>query len=333
MRRHLLIKLGLVVTLALGCTQAIYIASASGRTPEPPAAEKKKGNGFASALSAPFRALGRLFGGGKREKKAQVAAEKENVQKVEGGEAAGPRRLSEKDAADFQSATTVRVSYGPASAEAQPVTAAAPHDLVIQARALLARAEFGEAISLLSTAASAAPDLAEAYHLLGYAYDRKGLRQLSLDAYARALKLAPKDAQLLNDYGYTLYLRGEHGEAKELLERAAKFAPGDERIWNNLAVVQSRLGKYDAAFKSFTRAGGEFKGHMNVGNALEVAGRDGEALKHYEAARKLNPASRSALQHLADVYQRLGRKEEAEAVRQALNPPKQEKPKGVSGGL
>ena len=333
MRKRVCITLALVAALTFGGAQVLYVADARGFEPDKSVAvaEKKKGGGFASAFGAPFRALGRLFRG-KKEKKEQ-AAERKDGQKEGSGEGGRPRRMTEKDAADFQSATTMRVSYKE-TAPAVPAApaAASPQALVTEARALLARDEFGEAISLLSGAASAAPDLAEAHHLLGYAYDRKGLRQLSRDAYRRALKLAPNDPQLLNDYGYTLYLRGEHKEAKELLKRAAKRAPGDERVWNNLAVVQVKLNQYDDAFKSFARAGGEFKGHMNVGNALERAGRDEDALKHYESARRLNPASRAALQQLADVYQRLGRAAEAAAARQALGAPKQEKPKSENGG-
>jgi Flp pilus assembly protein TadD len=334
MRRHFLIKLAVAAALALGSAQLLYVADASGLTPEaPPAkAEKKKGGGFASALAAPFRALGRLFGGGKKEKKEQAVVERKDGQKEESGGGGRPQRLTENDAANFQSATTMRVSYKEATS-ATPVApaAASPQALVAEARVLLTRDEFGEAISLLSSAASADPNLAEAHHLLGYAYDRKGLRQLSLDAYQRALKLAPNDPQLLNDYGYTLFLRGQLKEAKDLLKRAAKRSPGDERVWNNLAVVQVKLEQYDDAFKSFTRAGGEFKGHMNVANAFERGGRYEDALKHYEAARGLNPASRAALQHLADVYQRLGRAAEAEAARHALGASKQDKAKSENG--
>ena len=335
MRKRNLLTLVAVAALVVGGAHLANVASANdganrgGAAVEAP--QKKKGSGFASALGAPFRAIGRLFGGGRKEKKDQVAAEKKDGQKAENREDAKPRRLTEKDAANFQSATMMRVNYSEAAPVA-PAAAAAPQALVAEARALLARDEFGEAISLLSSAASAAPGLAEAHHLLGYAYDRKGLHQLSLDAYRRAVKLAPNDAQLLNDYGYTLYLRGQHKEAKELLKRAAKRSPGDERVWNNLAVVQVKLGSYDDAFKSFARAGGEFKGRMNVANALERAGRYEDALKHYEAARRVNPSSRAALQHLADLYQRLGRKEEAEAARQLLGAPKQEKPKAENGG-
>jgi Flp pilus assembly protein TadD len=331
MRKRSLLILVVVGALVVGGAHLSNVARANGGENPTAAAEapqRKKGGGFASALGAPFRALGRLFGG-KKERKEQ-AAEKKDGQKEESGGSGRPRRLTEKDAADFQSATTMRVNYK----EAEPAApaAASPQALVVEARALLTRDEFGEAISLLSSAAAAAPDLAEAHHLLGYAYDRRGMRQLSRDAYRRALKLTPDDAQLLNDYGYTLYLRGEHKEAKDLLKRAAKRATGDERVWNNLAVVQAKLGQYDDAFKSFARAGGEFKGHMNVANALERGGRYEDALKHYESARRLDPTSRAALQHLADVYQRLGRAAEAEAARQALGAPKQEKPQSEKGG-
>ena len=334
MRKRSLLVLVVGAALSVGAAHLSNVTSANdgGKSGEAVEASQKKKGGFASALGAPFRAFGRLFGGGKKEKKEQ-AAEKKDGRKEGSGEGGRPRRLTENDAADFQSATTMRVSYREA-APAAPVAsaAAAPPALVAEARARLARDEVGEAISLLSSAAAAAPDLAEAHHLLGYAYDRKGLRQLSLDAYRRALRLAPADPQLLNDYGYTLYLRGEHKEAKDLLKRAAKRAPGDERVWNNLAVVQVKLNQYDDAFKSFARAGGEFKGHMNVGSALERVGRYEDALKHYESARRLNPASRPALQHLFDVYQRLGRAAEAAAARQALGAPGQVKPKSENVG-
>jgi len=174
--------------------------------------------------------------------------------------------------------------------------------------------------------------VAEAHHLLGYAYGRKGLRQLSAESFERAVRLAPNNAQLLNDYGHTLFLRGDYKGAKDRLKRAAKLAPGDERIWNNLALAQARLEDFDDAFKSFSRAGGEFKGRMNVAGLLERSGRAKEALKHYEAARRLDPGSRAVLQHLADLYQRLGRSEEAEAARQAIAALRRDVVKGGSGG-
>lgn len=327
MRKRNLLKLIIVAALAIGGAQLPDVVSANngaGAAPEAP--QKKKGNRFANALSAPFRALGKLFGGGgsKREKENEAVAEAPDIKKLEkqqraSKEAGKPRRVTEKDVADFESAVIMRVRHNTgAPAESSTPSVAPPAALIAQSRALIARQNFGEAISLLSGVVASAPDLAEAHHLLGYAYDRRGLRQLSSEAYQRALKLAPNDAQLLNDYGYTLYLRGQHKEAKDLLKKAARLSPNDERIWNNLAAAQFKLEKFDDAYKSFARAGGEFKGRMNVAGMLERIGRDKDALKHYEAARQLNPSSRAVLQHLVDVYQRLERLDDAEAARQSL---------------
>ena len=56
--------------------------------------KKKSGNGFTRALGAPFRALGRIFGGGNSNKK---------------NEPSSARKISEKDAATFESAKVSRV--------------------------------------------------------------------------------------------------------------------------------------------------------------------------------------------------------------------------------
>src|SRR5687768_7031516 len=48
-------------------------ADATDQTTSTAEAPKKKGNGFVRALSAPFRALGRLFGGGSKKNTDQQA--------------------------------------------------------------------------------------------------------------------------------------------------------------------------------------------------------------------------------------------------------------------
>ena len=101
-------------------------------------------------------------------------------------------------------------------------------------------------------------------------------------------------------------------------EKPARLAPIDQRILNNLALAQCRLGKYDDAYKNFARAGGELTGRLNTAVILERMGRDDEAIKQYEAARKVQPNSAVALQRLADLYRRNGRASEAEAAQSAL---------------
>jgi tetratricopeptide (TPR) repeat protein len=88
---------------------------------------------------------------------------------------------------------------------------------------------------------------------------------------------------------------------------------------NNLALAQCRLGKTDDCYRSFTRAGGELTGRLNTATLLERMGHDSEAIHYYEAALRLEPKSSVTLRRLADLYQRAGRADEAQAKRRALS--------------
>ncbi len=172
-----------------------------------------------------------------------------------------------------------------------------------------------------STATSLDPKLSQAHSLLAVAYERKGLSERSRASHTQALNGERDDALALNNSGYSLYLKGDYRGANDQLKRAAKLAPNDPRILNNLGLAQCRLGKFDNAFKNFTQAGGEYNGRINTATLLERAGREVEAVKHYEAARRLQPNSTVVLQRLAELYERGGRSRDAEIARLALAHP------------
>ena len=100
---------------------------------------------------------------------------------------------------------------------------------------------------------------------------------------------------MLNNYGYFLYQQGDYRAAKERLKQAARLAPGNSKSWNNLGLAQLRLEKYDDDCKSFVKSGGQFKGRINIANLLERARRDKDAVKDYEAARRLDPKAEGVL--------------------------------------
>lgn len=262
------------------------------------AKDKKKGNAVISALKSPFKAIGKLFGRGKRDDRIA--------------------RLTEKDVERFEAAGVARVEDSRSDKKAKTPTDASARDHLTEGRALLAAGRINEAIAELSQAASLDPSLSEAHNLLGVAFDRKGMNERARQSYERGVKVEPEDAQTLNNLGYSLYLNGNYRAAIDRLKRAAKLAPTDERILNNLALAQCRVGKYKDALKSFTRAGGEFMGRINTATMLERAGRDSEAIEQYEAARRIDPSSAVALRRLAELYQRYGRDNEAQAMRVAL---------------
>ncbi len=246
--------------------------------------QKKGGNKIVKALAAPFKAFGRLFG--HKDKKLQ--------------------RMTEKDAEQFESVAVTRIDDGSYAAAKINVADTAKQHLDT-GREYLLSGRLNEAIAELSTAASLDPKLNEAHKLLGVAYDQKGLTQRARDSYERAVKFEPEDP-------------GNYRAAVDRLKRAAKLAPTDERILNNLGLALCRLGKFDEAYKNFARAAGPLTGNLNTAKMLERFGRDDDAIKYYEAAKRVDPNCSFALRRLADLYQRVGKSSESQAARNAMEP-------------
>ena len=278
---------------------ATHIVAASGAEAGSAEVEqpKKKGNRFGRFFKAPFKAVSKLFGGGDDKKLA---------------------RMTEKDAERFESVGVTRVEDANNEKPEASSAAGTAREHLERGREALEGGRLNEAIAELSRAASLDARLTQAHSLLAVAYERKGLPDRAKDAYKRALDADDDDPQALNNLGYSLYLNGQYRSAVDKLKKAAKRAPGDTRILNNLALAQTRLGKFDDAYKNFARAGGEYQGRLNVASLLERAGRDDDALKHYEAAQKLQPNSTTVLHRLAELYARKGDTQKAEAARQEL---------------
>jgi Tfp pilus assembly protein PilF len=257
---------------------------------------KKGGNKVVKVLTAPFKAFGRLFGGGDDKKF---------------------RRMTEEDAEKFASVGVERIEYDRPNKKKITLDGSAREHLQA-GRQHLVNGQYNEAIAELSTAASLDPTLSEAHNLLGVAYNQKGFADRAKESFERAVKNDPKDAETLNNLGFALYQNGNYRAAVDRLKRAAKIAPTDERILNNLGLALCRLGKFDDAYQSFARANGPLVGNLNIAKMLERFGREDDAIRYYEGARQIDPMNSIALRRLADLYQRVGRTAESEAVRAVI---------------
>ncbi len=319
------------------------------------AAPRKHENAFLHALAAPFRALARLFGGsGAKSATAKRTPPVAQPQQTATASAppttrskatpqpqptvapisapsaqrkdkvalpAGPDLIAQGNAPSF---TEQPMPPPPAPAPTQPrkftpVLEGVALDPLSQGRALLERDYTNEALAQLSIAAVTGPDLITANNLLGLAYDRLGQHKQAQEYYERALTAAPNDAATLNNLGYSLYLDDRYADALARLKSAARRDPASPQVANNLALVYSRLQKYDEAYKQFARAGGELYARLQTGARLETAGRDRDAIKHFEAARRLSPADAEVLRHLINLYQRTGQPGKAEDAQRRLN--------------
>jgi len=264
--------------------------SEAGTVPE----QKKDGNKVVKVLTAPFKAFGRLF---------------KHNDRIE--------RMTEKDASKFASVGVSKTEDNRYQASQLNPSASAKEHLEAGRESLLA-GRLNEAITELSTAASLDPNLTEAHNLLGVAYNQKGFGDRAKESFERAVKNDPQDVETLNNLGFALYQNGNYRAAVDRLKRAAKMAPTDERVLNNLGLALCRLGKWDEAYGYFERAGGPLVGSLNTAKMFERFAREDDAIRYYEKARQIDPNNSMALRRLADLYNRVGRIAEAEAVRAVI---------------
>ena len=320
--RQILVSLLCVVLLAGMVEKATAVATAndfdwstiaasndsSTEAPDPDSHfndSKKNGNGFVRALGAPFRALGRLFGGGKK-----------NDHQL--------HRISEKEAAKFESSRVTRVkdtSIQPLeqTSTTTPVVATSEFDVHLQkGREFLVAGNVDGAISELSTAAALNSKSSEVNNLLGIAYESKGLRDRALQSFEVAVHAEENNAEHLNNLGFLLYKNGDYERATKYLKKAAKLAPTDARIWNNLALTQCQRNKFEDAYDSFVKAVGEYGAHTNIAAQLQSKGYAKDAIKHLEKAQAMKPNSVDVLNKLIALYEMTGRPTDAEAARRSL---------------
>lgn len=356
-------------------------AARNAAEPAAPPASKPKGNGFVRAITAPFRALAKLFGGGRKSRPdaaKRPAPPPAPAEKSEAAQAAETRpatqppdepRPAENDAPKVSETVAPRVSESPGPRVAERPAAPAPvaeradegfklvrpseraearpkmwipviegigKDPLTQGRALLEHGYLSEAISELSVAAAAGANaganLVEANNLLGLAYDRLGWHREAAEAYQRALTASPRDPVILANLGYSLFLSNDFNGALKRLKQAARLAPGLAVVHNNLGIVHAKRGKYDEAFRSFARATDPYEAHLKVAGILEFERKDKQAIKHYEAALRLQPNTAAVLERLAALYERTGDPAKADMARRALGQPKNPQRTTTGGG-
>lgn len=252
-------------------------------------------------LTAPFKFIGRLFGGRHKSASARQTTADE-ARKAD-------------TAASFESAAVARVSSSAERAESETLMAQTLHasaqEQVARGRELLNQGRHREAATVLAQATSLDPSLVEARVLLATAFDLQGLRGRAATHYREVLdRQQPHDAQTalaLNNRGYSLYLAGDYKEAHKLISQAVAFDGSNARFLNNLGLVSFRLNKHKEAARAFAKAGGEVQGHVNLAILFEQDGRTRDALKYYERARRLNPSSELVRQRMQALDERAAR--------------------------
>jgi Tfp pilus assembly protein PilF len=276
--------------------------------------QSKGDNTFVRVLKAPVKAIGRLFGLGKKDENKLEKLSRKDIKKFE---SVGTAKVVDARTTGFE---TPAAAAAPATENApavDPGSASAKENLE-RGRALLNSGNVTEAITVLSNATASDPKLHEAYSLMGVAYEIKGLRDRAFESFEKAVKADSDNGEYLNNLGFLYFKNGDYDKAAKYLKRAVKVAPQAQRYWNNLGLVQAQRAKFDEAYDCFVRAVGEYEGHINVANRSQSMGYDKTAIKHLEQARVLRPATAEVLLRLAVLYKRAGNDELAADANKAL---------------
>lgn len=168
----------------------------------------------------------------------------------------------------------------------------------------------------LRQAVRARPDLAEAFHNLGFALEKTGDMKTAASAYERALALNPNYASALNNLGFLLStLEADAQRAVQLCQRAVELEPDSANFRDSLGWACYKAGRHDEAIRHFQAAlridGNFFKSYFNLGLCEFTRKNYAEAGRNFIAALKLNPGYVRAYIPLAECYERTGQNNKA----------------------
>ncbi|HEX8351455.1 MAG TPA: tetratricopeptide repeat protein, partial [Pyrinomonadaceae bacterium] len=300
--------------------------NAGGPTPEAPDAkrgaadaadearpQKRKGNAFTRALGAPFRALGRLFGGGKKSK-TETAKKTAPAQET----AAPPTQSSTvveaaRDAAPEESkpgkgdAAAESPGQTPATAQAAPVEA--PRVEPITTPSLPAREAAQTPRAPAEVARPRVASAAEGVRIVRPS-DGEVARELQPKMWIPLIVGVPSDPI---SQGRALLQHGYVQEAIAELQTATTTALPEQLAEANnlLGLAYDRLGWHRQAAEAYERALAvspkDYVALTNLGYSLYLSDDYEGALKRLRQAARLAPAEPVIFNNLGVVNARLGR--------------------------
>src|SRR5688572_28442721 len=188
MLKHTLIIVALTLTMVLVLepmqtvhgvmmTHAERVALAAADADAKNQTKLENGGGFVKALGEPFRAIGRLFGGGNKKKTRVEGISEKDIKKFESVKATPDTQKQTEPAKGMLVSQPSSLVKQTDKTRLIPITPTSLASLRLEkGRGLLNARDLNAASAELSAAVSLDPKLAEASSLLGVAYWHKGLR-------------------------------------------------------------------------------------------------------------------------------------------------------------
>lgn len=155
------------------------------------------------------------------------------------------------------------------------------------------------------------------YYNLGKIYAHKNAYKTAESFYDKALALNSDFPPLFNDMAALFDREGDPQRSHEYLIKTLKLSPHDPFATFNLGFYYLQQGKPAKAITYFSRlpqhdtSFGE-RLPLYLGIAMEQTGRFGRAAVYFNEVLKRNPKDIKAYLHLAEIYFRTGKRQQAE---------------------
>jgi hypothetical protein len=277
----------------------------AGTADDDPAQSKRKGNGFVRAITAPFRALARLFGGGKKSATNEEAKRRD----------ARPTQTSTATGEAPKTAEAPNVDPTLAAAEPQP-TSSEPQPTVSSSTTGAAPIAAPTPAPLLTGAKTVVPST-------GPERTPEGARVVRPREGASAVEPPKMWIPVIEGISKDPLTQGrallEHGYVQEAIAElsvaATQVGPGLVEANNLLGLAYDRTGAHKQAAEAYKRAltvaPKEPVVLANYGYSLYLADDYVGALKRLRQAAKLAPGIPVIYNNLGIVNARVGKYEEA----------------------
>lgn len=183
---------------------------------------------------------------------------------------------------------------------------------------------FALGTEILEVGAKNIPDSARIQTMLGVMHASAGFTEKSQESFKRAEQLAPDARHGRIGLAISLMQTGASEQAVRLLREQAARTPDDPLI--SFTLAEALLQQADAAPEQMqeaqarlrqvvTRQPRNARAHSMLGKIYFRQQDTSNAVRNLEIAIRLDPTDRAATYQLMTLYNRLGRKPEAEALR------------------
>lgn len=196
--------------------------------------------------------------------------------------------------------------------------------LYIRGTSRLQESNYTEAVSDLIKSVKLRPDIPEAFHNLGYAYERCGDTKSAIRAYERALTLKPAYPSALNNLGFLLATtETDPLQAIGLCQRAVQLSPNTPSFRDSLGWALYKANRHREAAEQFQTAirldSSFYKSYFNLGLVEYTAGNYTAAAKNFQNTIRFNPNYAKAYVSLGDCFEKINEDNKAlSTYRQAL---------------